>query len=115
MSRWMDVKIFELKQKKGALENMLKSLNDNNFELEKNRLISSKIFELTQEKLELEIQRSSFNKQEFNNTRIINKIKTNQVPSSNYRTIILGAFFGFIFSVFIIFTREIFLNPSKDK
>jgi len=69
--------------------------------------------ELNQEILELGSQISLMSNTSTNKTKLINDITTVKVPSHTLIFSLLGAFCGFIFSVFIVLVRKSFsLNQN---
>tara|TARA_B100000795_G_scaffold86134_1_gene62642 strand:- start:720 stop:2081 length:1362 start_codon:yes stop_codon:yes gene_type:complete len=99
-------KVFNLTQDKNSLELQLRLPESVSYEYEK-------IFEFNQEISDLEIQIKSMSVNSNNQTKLINDILTSQVPSHSIILTLLGAFCGFIFSVFIVLVRKsFFLNQN---
>jgi len=71
------------------------------------------VFNLTQKLSNLESQLEFIENKTPNKTKLINDIETLQEPSRRFLTSMLGGFIGFIFSVFIVLTRQSFSLEQK--
>jgi hypothetical protein len=97
--------LFILQQEKNSLELQLLAIEKGEFQ-------SEELFILQQEKNSLELQLKLFNDQK-NITRTIQELTTNQLPRRIVFKILIGAIFGFILSVLIVFTMQPFLKEKN--
>jgi len=97
--------LFKLNQDKEALEMQVKSIGEGEFRTEQ-------LFKLNQDKEALEMQTKLVNDQ-TNMTQPIRELETNEIKQNTLVIILIGAILGFIFSVFIVFIRQVFLEEQN--
>ena len=94
-----------LKQEKEALEMQVESIAEG-------ELVSEELFALQQEKNTLELK-VKLVKDQKSTTQPIRDIVTSEIKPKQLLTILIGTFFGFIFSVLIVFIRQAFLKDQN--
>ncbi|MDB9933646.1 Wzz/FepE/Etk N-terminal domain-containing protein [Candidatus Thioglobus sp.] len=97
--------IQNLLQDKEALEMKVKSIEEGEF-------VSEKLFKLSHEKEAIEKQIKLANNQ-TNSTQPIRELVTSEIKPKQLFTILIGTFFGFIFSVLLVFIRQAFLKEQN--
>jgi len=97
--------LFKLKQDKDTLELQIKYIAKGEF-------VSGELFKLQQEKATLELQVKLLNDQ-TNITRPISELVTSKIEVNNPLIISIITILGFIFSVFIVFIRQVFLKEQN--
>ena len=101
----LQAKVKELERKKGNLEKKIKLIDSSDF-------VAKDVFELKVEKNSLEKQ-SKLIKNSSSKPQPIREIKTTEIKTNNRVIILIGANFGFIFSIFIVFIRQAFLKEQN--
>ena len=97
--------MFKLQQEKDALELQVKSIAEGEY-------TSGELFKLQQEKDALELQVKLVNDQK-NMTRPIRELITSEIKTNTLLIILIGTILGFIFSVFIVFIRQLFTKEQN--
>ena len=101
----LQAKVKELERKKGNLEKKIKLIDSSDF-------VAKDVFELKVEKNSLEKQ-TKLIKNSSSKPQPIREIKTTEIKTNNRVIILIGANFGFIFSIFIVFIRQAFLKEQN--
>ena len=96
--------LFNLQQEKDTLELQYKSISEGKF-------TSEELFKIQQEKNNLELQYKLVNDQK-NTTQPIRLLETKEVKTP-LLIILVGTVFGFIFSIFIVLIRQVFLEEQN--
>jgi len=99
---FISAELFKLNQEKEALKLQVKSIAEGEF------IISEQLFKLNQEKEALEMQ-VKLVKDQKRTTQPIRDIVTSEIKPKQILTILIGTILGFIFSVLIVFIRQVFL------
>ena len=94
--------LFKLQQDKDALELLVISIAEEEF-------ASEDLFILQQDKDALELQLKLV-KDQKSTTQPILELETSEIKPKQLLTILIGTISGFIFSVFIVFIRQVFLK-----
>ena len=97
--------IQNLRLEKETLELQVKSIAEGEF-------ISKQLFKLNQEKEALEMQ-VKLVKDQKRTTQPIRDIVTSEIKPKQILTILIGTILGFIFSVLIVFIRQVFLKEQN--
>jgi LPS O-antigen subunit length determinant protein (WzzB/FepE family) len=101
----LKIQIRNLQQEKEVLERQAKSIAEG-------ELLSEELFKLKQERDTIELQ-FKLVKDQKSTTQPIHDIKTSEIKTNTLLIILIGAILGFIFSVFIVFTRQAFLKEQN--
>jgi len=101
----LQAKVKELERKKENLEKKIKLIDSSDF-------VAKDVFELKVEKNSLEKQ-TKLIKNSSSKPQPIREIKTTEIKTNNRVIILIGANFGFIFSIFIVFIRQAFLKEQN--
>jgi len=101
----LQAKVKELERKKENLEKKIKLIDSSDF-------VAKDVFELKVEKNSLEKQ-TKLIKKSSSKPQPIREIKTTEIKTNNRVIILIGANFGFIFSIFIVFIRQAFLKEQN--
>jgi hypothetical protein len=104
-----EAEIQNLLVKKDDLEKKLISIEKGDLMskelLEDGDLISEELYVLNQEKINLE-RKFKLDQNNKNTTQVLHEIKTKEI-NNNMLTILLGIIFGFLFSVILVYVREL--------